>query len=201
MYTRLSTVYDVWTWMFERSGLERALELADITDGESVLEVAVGSGYAFREVLRRNGSGRNVGTDLTDAMLRKTRNKAKRTGVSFELEQGDARDLPFDDASFDLVLSNNMLGLLPPEDATRVVHEMARVLRPGGRMVLVVMTTPEQSLSRWVYRLGAMRLGGWAHIDVELGSLVRACGLDDTHGEVVTQLGFPSEILLARKHL
>ena len=196
-YSKLSLVYGAWTWVLERESLERALALADIADGESVLEVAVGSGYVFREVLRRNASGRNIGTDLTAAMLRKTRRKAERARVPFVLERGDARSLPFDDARFDLVINNNMLGLLTRTDAERAVHEMVRVLRPGGRLILVTMTLPRRRISRWIYRLSAMRLGGWT--EVELDSIVRACGLPDAHREVVTQLGFPSVILWARK--
>jgi ubiquinone/menaquinone biosynthesis C-methylase UbiE len=197
IYTRASAVYDAWTWMLERRSLDAALSRADIRDGESILEVAVGSGQVFREVLSRNPSGRNVGTDLTPAMLQRTRAKAERTGVPFVLEQGDARTLPFEGASFDLVLCNNMLGLLPSSDVPPVVRELVRVLRPGGRLVLVTMKHPERRIPRWIYRLGAMRLGGWA--DVELEPVVRACGLPDVQREVVTQLGFPSEILSGRK--
>jgi ubiquinone/menaquinone biosynthesis C-methylase UbiE len=197
IYTRLAAVYGAWTWMLERESLQRALTLAAIADGESVLEVAVGSGYVFREILRRNASGRTVGIDLTDAMLRHTRCKAERTGVPFVLQQGDARNLPFEDASFDLVLSNNMLGLLPHADAERAVREMVRVLRPGGRMVLVTMVLPRRRVPRWLYRWGAMRLGAWTEVAVE--SIVRACGIADVQRDVVTQLGFPSEVLCARK--
>ena len=197
IYTRLAAVYGAWTWMLERQSLQRALTLAAIVDGESVLEVAVGSGYVFREILRRNASGRNVGIDLTEAMLRETRCKVARTGARFVLQQGDARSLPFDDASFDLVLSNNMLGLLAHADAERAVREMLRVLRPGGRMVLVTMVSPHRRVPRWIYRWGAMRLGAGADVAVE--SIVRACGIADVYRELVMQLGFPSEVLCARK--
>ena len=164
IYTRLAIVYDAWTWMFERKGLQVALDRAEIRDGESVLEVAVGSGQVFREVLRRNPAGRNVGVDLTDAMLRKTRRKALRTGVPFALERADARRLPFADASFDLVLNNNMLGLLPRSEIEPVLAEMMRVLRPGGRLVAVLMSRPRRRIPRWIYQLGAGRLGAWADV-------------------------------------
>jgi len=197
IYTRLAAVYDVWAWALERRSLSAALSRAGLRDGEAVLEVAVGSGRVFREVLRRNPSGRNVGTDLAAGMLAQTRARAERTGVPFALELADARRLPFEDASFDLVLCNNMLGLLPGADVAPAVRELLRVLRPGGRLALVMMKHPERTIPRWIYRLGAMRLGGWR--DVELAPILRANGLPDVQREVVTQLGFPSEILLGRK--
>jgi ubiquinone/menaquinone biosynthesis C-methylase UbiE len=197
MYTRVAAIYDAWTWLLERRSLLAALDRAAIRDGEAVLEIAVGTGLVFREVLRRNPSGRNAGIDLTEAMLRRARRKAERAGVPFSLEVGDARRLAFDDASFDVVLSNNMLGLLPPADIAAVLRAARRVLRPGGRLVLVTMLRPERRAPRWIYQLGAMRLGGWS--DVVLEPFVRAAGLEDVRREVVTQLGFPSEILSARR--
>jgi ubiquinone/menaquinone biosynthesis C-methylase UbiE len=70
-YSWLSIIYDAWTWMLESRSLQLALALAQIRDGSSVLEVAVGSGQVFHDILRRNPSGRNVGTDMTPAMLGK----------------------------------------------------------------------------------------------------------------------------------
>jgi demethylmenaquinone methyltransferase/2-methoxy-6-polyprenyl-1,4-benzoquinol methylase len=196
VYSRLAFIYDAWTWMTERKSLRAGLARADIRDGESVLEVAVGSGVVFRELLLRNPSGRNVGVDLTDAMLRRTRKKAERTGVPFTLERGDARSLPFETGSFGVALSNNMLGLLSNDDIERVLREMMRVLRPGGRIVLVTMTCPEHRAAGWVYRLGAIKLGAWR--DVRLEPILRAIGFEHVERDVVRQLGIPSEILTAR---
>jgi ubiquinone/menaquinone biosynthesis C-methylase UbiE len=197
IYSRLAFVYGAWTWMTERKSLHVALSRAAIKDGEAILEIAVGTGLVFREVLLRNPSGKNVGVDLTDAMLRRTRRKAERTGVPFSLELGDARALTFDSGTFDLVLNNNMLGLLPLSDVGPVLGEMLRVIRPGGRLVLVSMVCPDHPVSRWMYQLGAGRLGGWS--DVQLEPLMRAAGFTSVRREVVTQLGFPSEILIGQR--
>lgn len=197
IYSRLAFVYDVWTWITERKSILVALSRAVIRDGEAVLEVAVGTGVVFREVLLRNPSGRNVGIDLTEAMLRRARRKAERTGVPFALERQDARALSFDDRTFDLVLSSNMFGLLPRGDVGLVLGEMLRVLRPGGRLVLVTMTCPSGQLPGWIYRLGPIRLGGWS--DIQLESHVRAAGFEFDGREVVEQIGIPSEIVMAHK--
>ena len=196
-YSRLAFIYDFWTWMTERRSRLAALSRAGIRDGEEILEIAVGTGFVFREMLLRNPSGQNVGIDVTEAMLRRTRRKAERTGVPFVLEIGDGRALSFDADSFDLVLSNNMLGLLPKDDVLLVLREMLRVLRPGGRIVLATMSCPARRVPGWIYRLGAKRLGAWR--DVQLDPLVRVAGFADARGEVVSQLGIPTEVLVAQK--
>ena len=196
-YSRLAPIDDAWSWMTERKSLDAALSRASICNGEAVLEIAVGTGIGFRNLLLKNPEGRNVGIDLTEAMLRRARQKAKRTGIPHSLEVGDARGLFFSQESFDAVLSNNMLGLLSNEDINRVLCEMVRVLRPGGRLVLVTMSCPNRKIARYVYRLGAIRLGAWR--DVRLVPMVIKAGFYDVKVEVVTQLGMPSEIVTARK--
>jgi ubiquinone/menaquinone biosynthesis C-methylase UbiE len=197
IYSRLAFVYDAWTWVTETKSLRLALARADIRDGEAVLEVAVGTGVVFRKVLLQNPSGTNVGIDLTEAMLRRARRKAERTGVPFTLAIGDARALTFDDGTFDVVLSNNMLGLLARKDVPRVLEEMHRVLRPGGRLVLVSMACPDHRLSSWFYKVSVNWLGAWSDLHVE--PFVRETGFENVEREVVKQLGIPSEILIAQR--
>src|SRR3954463_15447577 len=97
LYSRVAGVYDAGTYFPESRSLSAALDETSLGREEAVLEVAVGTGGAFREILRRNPSGRNVGIDLTDAMLRRARAKAERSGARFELMQADASALPFAD--------------------------------------------------------------------------------------------------------
>lgn len=197
IYSRWAFAYDAFAWLTERSSLDRALQMSGLEDGESFLEVAVGTGVAFSSALRCNPNGRNVGVDLTEAMLRRARAKAERTGSRFEMVVGDARSLPFEDATFDLVMNNNMLGLVPDADIPPILAEMSRVLRPGGRLVLVTMMRPEKAVARWFYEIVTIRLGGWR--DVAIEAAVVAAELEVDRREVVEQAGVPSEILVARK--
>jgi ubiquinone/menaquinone biosynthesis C-methylase UbiE len=82
VYSRVAGVYDAWTYFTESRSLRSAVDAADIRSGEAVLEVAVGTGVAFGEIVRRNRAGRNVGVDLSEGMLRRTRAKAARAGRS-----------------------------------------------------------------------------------------------------------------------
>jgi ubiquinone/menaquinone biosynthesis C-methylase UbiE len=197
VYSKLAFIYDAWAWATEWKSLCTALTRAAIQDGEAVLEVAVGTGLVFSEVLRRNPSGRNVGIDRTHAMLRRARRKAELTNVPFMLELGDARSLAFEAESFDVVLCNNMLGLLSEEDISQALREMLRVLRPGGRIVLVTMMCPDNQAAGWLYRLGAIRLGAWRDVQVE--PVVKEIGFENVERESVMQLGMPSEVLVGRK--
>lgn len=196
-YARLAPVYDAWTWLTEGASLRAAVRGAEIRDGDHILEIAVGTGILFRELLRQNPSGRNVGIDLTEAMVRRARHRVAASGAPFELQVGDARHLRFSDRSFDLVVCNNLLGLLPDPDVADVLGEIARVVRPDGRLVVVNMRRPANRIAQWIYRVGAVWLGRWRDVDVE--PFVTAAGFDRVRRSVVSQLGIPSEVLEARR--
>jgi ubiquinone/menaquinone biosynthesis C-methylase UbiE len=198
IYRRIAPVYDLWAALTETKARRRCLELAAVRDGEDVLEVAVGTGLAFEALLRGNPSGRNVGVDLTEAMLDRARRRAERIGGKFELVVGDAHRLDFPDHSFDVVLNSYMFDLLPEADFVPVLRELRRVLRPGGRLVVVNMAFGH----RWRHRIyDAMfrrlpSLSGGCRA-VELKPSVRQAGFTIVHSEFVSQLGFPSELIRA----
>ena len=200
-YRRIASLYDAWAWLTESRARDRCSELADIRDGESVLEVAVGTGLAFEKILEANPSGRNEGVDLTDAMLARAEARATRSGSgNFRLSIGDAYELEFADDSFDVLVNNYMFDLLPEQDFSRVLGEFTRVLRPGGRLVMVNMTTGE----RWyngiwpvIYRINPALLGGCR--GVSLVPHLEAAGFTRVQREYVSQSTFPSEIILARR--
>jgi len=103
-----------------------------VRDGEAVLEVAVGTGLLFADVLRQNPHGRNEGIDLTEAMLDRARAKAERSGATnWQLRVGDAYRLDVADASFDVVVNSYLFDLLPEPDFPTVLGELHRALRPG----------------------------------------------------------------------
>jgi ubiquinone/menaquinone biosynthesis C-methylase UbiE len=97
-----------------------------------VLEVAVGTGLNFEAY---PPDITLTGIDLSDAMLDIARDRSKQLGRPATLQQGDAHALPFDDTSFDTVVCT--FGLCAIPDHTKAIAEMTRVLRPGGRLILV----------------------------------------------------------------
>jgi len=198
VYARFARIYDVWAAATESRARARTLELAAIRDGDRVLEIAVGTGGTFTEVLRRNPHGENAGVDLTPEMLARARVKAERTGVPFQLAVGDARALDFPDHHFDLVLNAYMFDLLPESEFAAVLGEMRRVLRPGGRLVLTNMARGRRLRHRLyeaVYRVRPSLMGGCR--GVTLRPHLEAAGFAVTHEEYLSQLGFPTEIVIA----
>ena len=201
IYKAAAPIYDLWGQLTETKARQRCLELAQIRDGEAVLEVAVGTGLTFAEILRRNPSGRSKGIDLTPAMLARAEQKAARAGTrNYQLRVGDAYHLTFADDTFDLVVNNFMFDLLPEKDFPVVLAEFKRVLRPSGRLVLVNMAKGEHwynDLWEIIYRINPAWLGGCR--GVALFDDVRSLGFQDTHREYLSQTTFPAEIVYGVK--
>ncbi len=199
LYRRLASGYDLWAGLTESRARERCIEAAAIRDGDSVLEVAVGTGLAFERILARSPSGRVEGVDLTDAMLERARARASRTGHSnYRLRLGDARSLDFPDDRFDVLINMYMFDLLPERDFRPVLAEFRRILQPGGRLALVNMTDGE----RWyngiwerIYRMNPAWLGGCRA--VRLSPALEDSGFVDIRRQYVSQMTFPSEVIRA----
>ena len=201
LYKATAPVYDLWGRLTETKARQRCLELAQIRDGEAVLEVAVGTGLTFAEILKRNPTGRNEGIDLTPAMLERAEQKAAQIGArNYQLRVGDAYHLEFADNTFDLVVNNFMFDLLPEKDFSVVLAEFKRVLRLGGRLVLVNMAQGERwynGLWKIVYRINPAWIGGCR--GVALLNDVRSSGFQDVRRENLSQMTFPAEIVYGVK--
>lgn len=200
IYTRKASSYDWWGKLTEARARERAVARAQIRDGETILEVAVGTGLMFEKIVAANPSGRNVGVDVTPAMLAQAQARLARAVSShYELRGGDARHLNFSNGVFDLLVNNYMFDLLPEADFPRVLQEFRRVLKPEGRLVLVNMALPEHwsdGFWEWVYTISPKTMTGCR--GVALSDALRANRFQDIQREYVSQFGFPSEIITAR---
>lgn len=200
VYSQMASVYDLWGRLAETRARKRALALANIRNGESILEVAIGTGLTFLELLQANPDGYNMGVDLTPAMLEKAKSRAAQfSAKNYAIAVGDAYALKVPDHRFDLLVNNYMFDLLPERDFSLVLAEFKRVLKPGGRLVLVNMTKGEhkyQQLWELIYRLNPQWMGGCRGVLLS-PALVRA-GFADLHREMISQLGFPSEVITAR---
>jgi SAM-dependent methyltransferase len=110
------------------------LAMAALGPGQVIVDLGSGAGFDALLAARRVGpTGRVIGVDMTDAMLRKARANAQAAGLAqVEFRKGDIEALPVADDSVDVVLSNCVLNLVPDKD--RAFREIHRVLKPGGRL-------------------------------------------------------------------
>jgi SAM-dependent methyltransferase len=118
----------------ERAAWDRILDLVlPARGGLDALDAGCGTGFLALELAARGH--RVTGVDFAHAMLAEARRKAAARGVSIRFEEADAERLPFGTGSFDLAISRHLLWTLPHPDAA--IDEWIRVLRPGGRLVVV----------------------------------------------------------------
>jgi ubiquinone/menaquinone biosynthesis C-methylase UbiE len=121
----------------------RVVEAAGVTGDDVVLDVACGSGNATIPAAE-TGAG-TTGLDITPELIEAGKKNAADAGVEIEWIEGDAQDLPFDDAAFDVVLS--VFGCMFAPDHRKTAAELARVLKPGGRLA-VAAWRPEGNVGR-----------------------------------------------------
>jgi ubiquinone/menaquinone biosynthesis C-methylase UbiE len=201
VYDKLSGIYDIWGRLTESRARSRAIELAAIEDGQNILEVAVGTGLAFCEIVKRNPHGHNVGIDLSNGMLDKARKRlSKLAGAHYVLRTGTAFDVPMENESVDLLVNNYMFDLIPYADMDKVLKEFERVLKKGGRLILVNMTEgerPGSNLYDFIYTLSPKAMGGCR--GVQLTEKLKQHGFTVEAREYYQQMLFPSEVIAAHK--
>jgi arsenite methyltransferase len=122
------------------AGVANPFSLGRLEPGERVLDLGSGAGTDSLVAVQMVGpEGSVTGVDMTPEMLAKARAAAEELGAeNVEFVEADAESLPFPDASFDVVISNGVIDLIPDKDA--VFAELHRVLEPGGRIQLADVT-------------------------------------------------------------
>jgi demethylmenaquinone methyltransferase/2-methoxy-6-polyprenyl-1,4-benzoquinol methylase len=159
MFDRIAGVYDplntAMTAGLHHRWRERAADEAHVAPGSRVLDVATGTGDLALELARRVWpNGEVVGSDFAEAMLDRARTKAAKEHerrVRPRFEWADATALPYDEDSFDAATVG--FGARNFDDLARGLAEMARVVRPGGRVVVLEITTPTRAPLSLFYRV------------------------------------------------
>jgi SAM-dependent methyltransferase len=134
------------------AGVGNPLRIDRVHESETVVDVGCGAGMDLLLAARRVGPrGRAIGVDMTAAMRERALTSARALGFdgAVEVREGDAESLPLEDGAADVVISNGVLNLTT--DKVRAFSEIARVLRPGGRLLLADIVV-ESELSEAVRR-------------------------------------------------
>ena len=147
MFDRIAGLYDrmnsVMTAGLHHEWRRRAADLANLSPGDRALDVATGTGDLALELTTRVAPGGEVvGVDFSEKMLELARAKAGPRGAHVRFESGNALSLGYADGEFDA--STVGFGARNFSDLDRGLAEMARVVRPGGRVVVLEITTPQR---------------------------------------------------------
>ena len=150
--------YDLQVWLATR-GRERwlresILRVARLAPGETMLDVGCGTGTLAVAAGRRVGpDGRMFAIDAAPEMVAAARAKARKAGVEIDVQQATAQALPFAGGQFDLVTATLVLHHLPRPGRETCAREMARVLRPEGRVLAVDFASSSQAQGGLFHRL------------------------------------------------
>lgn len=198
-FSNIVWFYDLWSKLTETKALKKVIELAEIKNGEKVLEIAVGTGNLFKKIIEINSEGENEGVDISPAMLKKARKKLKEY-KNYNLKEGNAYDLSYENNYFDVIINTYMLDLLPKEDFEVILNELYRVLKPGGRIIISSMSFGE----KWYNKI-------WYYISKFLPKLMVGCrpiclkkyiknsNFKELSSIQISQNTFPTEIVIAKK--
>jgi demethylmenaquinone methyltransferase / 2-methoxy-6-polyprenyl-1,4-benzoquinol methylase len=198
MFDRIAGIYDplntAMTAGLHHRWRERAADQAHVAPGARVLDVATGTGDLALELARRVWpNGEVVGSDFAEGMLDRARAKADRDDprrVRPRFEWADATALPYADGSFDAATVG--FGARNFDDLPRGLAEMARVVRPGGRVVVLEITTPTRAPLSHFYRVWFDRavpvLGRLAGAVGGLTARMRGVEADSTIADAYTYL-------------
>ncbi len=161
----------------EKKVREGWLELAELKAGDAVLDVGCGTGTLLLAAAGQVGStGRFRGLEASVEMVEFARSKGRTLDLDMKFTIGSAEVLPYDNDSFDVVMCTLVLHHLPMDIQSTALREMSRVLRPGGRIVVVDMSNEPGMLRRGlslILVLHGSQVGKLVDVEVEL----KACGL------------------------
>jgi demethylmenaquinone methyltransferase/2-methoxy-6-polyprenyl-1,4-benzoquinol methylase len=169
MFDRIAERYDlvnrVISLGLDRGWRERAVDALDLGPSARVLDLATGTGDLAMAITTRHSDARVVGLDPSRGMLEVALRKARESSVGARVEflVGDAESLSFPDGSFDA--ASMAFGIRNVPDRARALREVHRVLRPGGRFVVLELAEPERGLlgplARWHVHHVVPAIGAW----------------------------------------
>jgi len=176
------------------AGVGHYFDIANLREGERVLDLGSGSGMdVFVAALKVGNTGHVSGVDMTDEQLEKSERLRKENNIAnVSFHKSYIEQLPFADSSFDAVISNGVINLCP--DKGKVFAEVARLLKPKGRMVIADIVTEKQLPDNVVCNstLWASCIGGASQQD-DYSSAIKQAGMEVLYVKTNDAYGFISK--------
>lgn len=200
-YKKVVWFYHFWSRLTESKAAKFVIELANIKDGKTILEVACGTGIVFEQIVKRNPNGKNIGIDLSTEMLAKAeRRLRKHNNVHYELRESNVLNLNFNENSFDLIINNFMIDLMPSEYFDRIANEFYKILKPGGYLIISTFSFGKKKVNKfwyWIAKKFPALLTGCRPVSFE-DNLINSNFKIEKILEI-SQNTFPSVVIKARK--
>jgi len=205
LYDRLSSVYDPLTH-YEVPAIKRALEVSAVGEGLKILDAGFGTGRTLLEFAKKVGNtGEVCGLEISTRMMSKASKRLNAHGLNetVDLVLGDVHEMPHPSSIFDVVFSSYLLDLIDTTNIPSVLSEFKRVLKSGGRIVLVSLSKGEKwydnmRLYEWIYSHSPSLLGGCR--PVLLKPCLQQLGFKNTAREFIYAGHLmPSEIVWAER--
>ena len=187
-FKQMLWIYDFWGRITESKAAKTVLNIANIKDGSNILEVACGTGELLKHIIKLNPNGKNTGIDLSPDMLDKANKKLNKSGNKNS------------DNSFDYLINNYMVDLLPAEYFEKIASEFYRLLKPNGVVVISTFSFGTKRIHRfwfWVAKRFPGLLTGCRPVKFK-NYLINA-GFEIENDIEISQNTFPSQIIKAKK--
>ena len=200
-FKQVAWFYNMWSGLTESKAAKKVIELADIHNGERIIEIACGTGVVFREIVKRNLDGDNLGIDLSNDMLAKARKLLeKEDATSYELRQGDIFELHIENESYDKLVNNFMIDLMPEDKFDEILLAFYKVLKPNGVAVVSTFSFGERKANKfWVWVAEHFPRLLTDCRPVEISDNLERIGFEIEKEIEISQNTFPSKVYKLRK--
>lgn len=200
-YKKVIWFYDFWSWLTESKSAKYVIVFANIKDNETILEVACGTGVVFEQIVKLNPNGKNIGIDLSPDMLKKAEKRlGKYKNFNYELKEGNVLNLDFDSNSFDVVINNFMVDLMPSDTFDKIAEEFFKITKPNGKVIVSTFSYGKKKINKF-----------WFFVAKRFPNVLTGCrpisfkenltnaGFEIEKDLEISQNTFPSQIITARK--
>lgn len=200
MYSRVAPLYEVWGRMADSKVRREVRRLVADGGHGTVVEVGCGTAVVLADLARDNPEGKTIGYDLAPGMIAAAQRRLAKAGLgNAEAHEGDALSLPLADGSVDTLTTSYVLDILPEDQIRAALTEFRRVLRPGGRLVLVNVTPGERRRHRLPDLLYGSPLPFTSNCrGIHAAPMLEDLGYSAIQRRYVSQLSLPSEVVWAQ---